>query len=112
MTTIAEAISVGWQCYQSGDYGRAAQILYQVLEVDPNQVEAYHLLGAAYQALGRLEDAVTNYRHALTLEPDRAEVHNNIGIALAHMARWPDALRHFESAVQFQPDYADAHCNL
>jgi protein O-mannosyl-transferase len=62
----------------------------------------------------RLEDAVAQYREALTFvsAPRAAEVHNDLGVALAGLGRLQEARGEFQSALAIRPDFADARANL
>ena len=62
----------------------------------------------------RLEQAVTQYREALTFmsAPRAAEVHNDLGVALAGLGRLPEARDEFLAALAIRPDFPDARANL
>jgi SAM-dependent methyltransferase len=69
-------------------------------------------LGLSQQNLGKLDDAVANYRKALLLRPNFAEAHYNLGNALNEQGRLADAVAAYQTALKFRPDFALAHCNL
>ena len=50
--------------------------------MNPNSTAFHANLGAAYQKLKRIDEAVACYRRALELNPNNAEAHNNLGVAL------------------------------
>jgi protein O-GlcNAc transferase len=112
MTSVADRIDQGWQCYKAGDIGQAEQIFRDVLREDPENPTVLYLLGTACQVQGKLDEAVTNYERALQLRPDYSEVHNNLGVAHASLGRWADAVSCYLKARSFQPNYSDAYTNL
>ncbi len=112
MSTIPEALAVGWTSYHAGDFPGAERIFRQVLEVDPAAAQAWYLLGTVIQVQGKLGEAVAHYQQALRLEPDFAEVLNNLAVALQSQGKVDEATACLRRAVQLKPDYADAHSNL
>lgn len=77
----------------------------------PASVRAHYTLGAAWWAAGRTDEAIAEYRTALTLQPDSPEANNNLGNALARMGRLADAATHYEAALRKRPT-AETHNNL
>src|SRR5262249_14224034 len=45
MISIQQALDMAWKHYQAGNLRQAEQLYQQILQVDPNQVDALHLLG-------------------------------------------------------------------
>jgi Flp pilus assembly protein TadD len=90
-----------------------AEDLYrQVLAVDPNHVDALHMLGVlAYQA-GRAEAAVDLIGRAIALNGANPSFHNNMGEALRYLGRLDEAVAHFTKATELDPDAAEGHMNL
>ena len=66
----------------------------------------------AHHQAGRLSEAITSYRGALSIEPHHAKTHNNLGNALRDVGRLNEAAACFRSALRIDPDYAKAHNNL
>jgi tetratricopeptide (TPR) repeat protein len=106
------ALEQARQQYQEGHWQQAEQVYQQILEVDPIQVDALHLLGLIAGQTGRHDLAVEYLQAALRLKPDFAAAHNNLGNVLALQGKLPEALASFRQAVSFQPDLAAGHSNL
>jgi Tfp pilus assembly protein PilF len=64
------------------------------------------------QALGRLDEAVACFRHALDLDPRQPEAQNNLGNALLKQEHPDEASAGFRRALALRPDYPEAHNNL
>jgi hypothetical protein len=45
MATISEALAIALQHHQAGQLPQTEQIYRQILEVEPNHADAWHLLG-------------------------------------------------------------------
>jgi tetratricopeptide (TPR) repeat protein len=69
-------------------------------------------LATALQADGRLDEAITHYRRALTLQGDYAPAYNNMGTALRAQGRTEEAVAAYQRALDLQPSYPDARFNL
>ncbi len=72
--TSAEYYNAGYQMYQSGKYAEAAQYLKASVQLDPNNANAYYLLGNTYYKLGDKAAAITAFQSYLKLNPGNAQV--------------------------------------
>jgi Flp pilus assembly protein TadD len=59
----------GFADFQDGDYVNATAVLQNVTLQDPNDYEAYYVLGESYQAEGHHEQAIGAYRTCLDVMP-------------------------------------------
>ena len=112
MISVRQALDAAWQHYRRGEWQQAESLYLRVLEADPDQVDALHLLGAIAGQTGRADQAIGYLRRVLRLRPDWAAAHNNLGNALAAQKRFSEAVASFQEAVRLQPDFAVAHNNL
>ena len=58
--------------------------------------------------LGRFDEAIADYRHALALRPDYAEAYNNLGLALTARGALGEAGLSFQRALALKPGLLDA----
>jgi len=84
----------------------------KVLELSPDDAEAYSNLGVTLKDLGRLEDAATSYQNAIAIKPEYAEAHSNLGNTLKDLGRLEEAEISYKKAIAIKPDFAEAHSNL
>src|SRR5262249_6771798 len=110
--SVRQALDLAWKHYQEGQWQQAEQLYLQVLEVDPDQVDALHLLALIAGQTGRDSRAIDYLQAVLRLKPGLAEAHNNLGNVLASQGKLPEAVASFQEAVRLQPDFAMAHNNL
>jgi tetratricopeptide (TPR) repeat protein len=109
---IQAALSRGWQLQQAGDLVRAAAIYRQILQTDPHQADALHLLAAVCLRQGKHAEAEAGLRQLLRLRPDHATAHHNLGIALAGQGRLDEAIASFQEALRLAPTAPDTYGNL
>jgi predicted O-linked N-acetylglucosamine transferase (SPINDLY family) len=112
MDLIKQTLDRAWQHYQTGQWPQAEQLYHQVLAVNPDNVDALHLLAAIAGQTGRESLAVDYLRAVLRLQPGMAAAHNNLGNALAAQKKFVEAIASLQEAVRLRPDDAMAHNNL
>lgn len=83
-----------------------------VLESDADSYRAHQLKAQFYEAAGRLEDAVKEYREVLALKPDLRTIHFSIGNLYWRNARLDDARPELEAELKLNPRDAQAHYEL
>jgi predicted TPR repeat methyltransferase len=89
-----------------------AQALYrQVLELDPRQFDALHLLGVIARQQGDAAAAISLISQAIAVDGAQANAHCNLGVALLDAGRAEEALASHERAVERNPAYALAWSN-
>jgi Tfp pilus assembly protein PilF len=78
----------------------------------PGDVETHNTLGVAYVQLGRVPEALEQFKAALALAPEHAQALYNIGVIAMGDQRMSEAIASFERAITARPDYAEALNNL
>jgi tetratricopeptide (TPR) repeat protein len=109
---VPQGFGMAWKHFQAGQFDEAERLFLQVLQADPNQVDALHLLGLIAGQRGRNDVAVEYLARAVRLAPDFAEVHNNLGNALTRQGKLAEAVASYQQAVHLKPDYAEAYGNM
>ncbi|MDP5241246.1 tetratricopeptide repeat protein [Uliginosibacterium sp. 31-16] len=104
-------LSKAFASHQAGRYVEARQLYQAVLQIDPRQVDALHLLGLLCSDAGDDESAVRWIGQALTLNPGFAAAHVNLGLALRRLGRHEEALETYDRAIAIAPDVVEAHFN-
>jgi predicted O-linked N-acetylglucosamine transferase (SPINDLY family) len=104
---MAEAVAA----HQRGQVARAQAMYRQILESEPDNPDALHLLGVTCTQSGEFEAALEYIDRAIALRPGDAACHSNRGKALAGLGRAADALASYDRAVALAPGYAEAHNN-
>jgi predicted O-linked N-acetylglucosamine transferase (SPINDLY family) len=112
MTPVWQLLESALQHYRKGELQLAEQLYLEVIQADPNQVEALHILAVISGQSGRSAQAIDYLHKLLSLRPDWADAHNNLGMVYIMQKRLPEAAASFQEAVRLQPNYATAHNNL
>jgi len=112
MTSIPEALTAALRHHRSGELDRAEQIYREVLETEPNQVDALHLLGVIAHQNGENLTAIDYIGRAIESCPNNAGFHSNIGEAYRALRRLDEAVTSYRRALAINPHSAEAHNNL
>jgi tetratricopeptide (TPR) repeat protein len=98
--------------HQQGRLGDAERCYRAVLDRDPGEVNALHLLGVLRQQQGRSDEALALIGQALAAAPGVAIIHNNYGNALKELGRLDAAIDSYRQALALDPGCIDASWNL
>lgn len=90
----------------------AAALLTQVIDQQPDYIEAYHQLGIALYKMKNPVAAVDVFNRAITQNPDNPDSYNNLGLLLMALKEFPEAERCFLQAIKRSPDSPDFYNNL
>jgi tetratricopeptide (TPR) repeat protein len=87
-------------------------VLRRVLEIDPNNASALHVLALTRQALGDPAQAIALMRRALAIDPGAAALHVALSVILHGAADHEGAIAASRRAIELSPDDATAHNSL
>ncbi|MBF0590241.1 MAG: tetratricopeptide repeat protein [Magnetococcales bacterium] len=102
--TLDQALKLALEHHQSGQLTEAEQLYRQILEADPQQTDALHLLGVICMQSARLDQALLLIRESLKLHPEQAAPHINLGHTLLEMEQPQEALNHFQRAADIDSE--------
>ena len=109
---LQDLIQKGIQAHQAGKLPEASAIYQQILDIEPDQADANHLLGTLAYQTGNHETASQLISKAIRTNPAVADYHCNLGNALKGLGRRDDAVDSYNKAIILNPDLAVAHNNL
>ena len=90
----------------------ACQSYRRAIELNPELIEAYAMLGDTLVAIGQLDDAATSYRQLLEIKPDSSEVYYKLGNIFIELRKFDDAVISYNRAISIKPEFVDAYFNL
>src|SRR6185436_16298991 len=95
-----------------GDSAQAEVLLKRVIEIDPQQMDAYVFLAQDYASKRRLDDAIAEYRQALARAPQSVGIATMIGLLLEAQGKTEDAQKQYKATLAVNPRAAVAANNL
>jgi len=79
---------------------------------DPGSYRAHQLKGQYYEATGKIDEAIGEYRKAIELNPELQNVRFAIGSLLWAAERFDEAVPELEAELRINPNHAEAHYEL
>jgi tetratricopeptide (TPR) repeat protein len=94
------------------DYPSMMEECLDLARQNPDSPEAHNFLGIVLRRTGRIDEAISEYKKAISLQSCFPEVHYNLGIAYMKKGQFPQAVREYEKAINLYPRYSKAYSNL
>jgi tetratricopeptide (TPR) repeat protein len=94
------------ELHRAGALEAARELYLQVLDLDPDQIDAMHLLGVVHHQRQEYGPAERCYRRALDLRPEYTAALANIGVLLHETGREREAIDCLRRSLEQQPQQA------
>lgn len=107
-----EQLHKGAALHRAGQLGLAQSHYQRAAKLDPQNADAWHLLGVAALQGGNPALAARHLRTCVMVRPAFAEAHNNLGVALRQNGKHAEAIAAFRQALAVRNGYIDAMFNL
>jgi tetratricopeptide (TPR) repeat protein len=103
--TTPQLINLAMQHHRAGQLQEAKSIYLQILNQNPNQVDALNLLGALAGQVGQQEHGIALLRRAIELSPDYHAAYYNLGMALAAVGDVEGGIAAYRRVAALRPDW-------
>lgn len=107
---LSQTVEMGFKYHQAGNLSEAERLYKKALTQNPNNFDAYHLLGIIANQTGANDLAVDLIQKALTINSKNDTALINLGVAFEKTARENQAIDSYKKAIALNPNSADA-CN-
>ncbi len=108
MNLLDEAL----QAHQLGDFKTAKALYQNLLNENPNNLQALQGLGILHAQEKQFDQAYLYIESALKLEANNASLWSNLGNIEKHRGNFEKATSAFQKALELMPNSASAHNNL
>ena len=95
-----------------GNLDKALELVEQALRLNPDLIEARHLLGVIYLDQGKFDKALEELEQVVRVNPYNPTVHENIGLALVSKGRFEEAFDELKKAVKLGGKNAEVLNNI
>ena len=96
-------------CRQHKQWNLAVDTFGWLCQQQPNDAEAWFLLGIAQHQLGCFAKAIHCFQAVIRLLPRSAEAHQNLAATYEAAGKFDEALAAYDRAIAQHPDFAAAH---
>jgi tetratricopeptide (TPR) repeat protein len=110
--TVDGQLEEALRLHTAGELDAAQEVYRRVLQQNPNDADALHLLGALLAQQGQAESGLELIDRAIAVDPTCADFLNNRGLILAALGRTDQAIAAHRQAIRLNPNFAEAHNNL
>lgn len=113
-SNIPQLLATATTHHQAGRLAQAEQLYRQVLQQQPQQVDALNLMGVVACQQGRLDEGIALYRRALALHPGYVSARENLSVALWKQGKQliEEAIASYTQIITFDPKNQQAYHNL
>ena len=109
---ISERIDVAIGHQSRGRLQEAERIYRSILDADPDNGDAMHLLGLIAVQTGENAQALEWIEKAIARNAGQPAWHGNLGLVLRRLGRNAEAIEAYGNAVRLNPAYVEAHLGL
>ena len=109
---LDEIFNLAIENHKKNNLKEAQNFYTQVLQVDPNYINANINLGVIFQDTGDYEKAKKYYDNAIKIDPNNVSANGNLGVIFKALGENQKAKSCYEKAIEFAPNYVNAHSNL
>ncbi|MDZ7961898.1 MAG: tetratricopeptide repeat-containing glycosyltransferase family protein [Aulosira sp. DedQUE10] len=109
---IYKQLELGITHYQSGRLQAAEDCFQQVLQQQPGNANAWHLLGLIAEQQNQEQTAIEFINKSLEINPESAIFHINLGNLYQKRGNFQQAILLYQQALILQPDDVNASYNL
>lgn len=107
--TISQALNIAVKYHNKGELNEAEFIYRKVIEKNPNNSDAWHLLGLVEYQRGKYKNAIKKIGKAIQLNPAPAIYYGNLGMVYDASGNEEESIKNFEKALEINPAYDNAY---
>ncbi len=95
-----------------GEYDLAEKYWHSILEIEPDNADAYNNLGVLFLNMERFEEAKNAFVQTIKFKKESFQAYNNLGITLKALFRFDEAKIAYQKALEINPNDAEILSNL
>ncbi|MBX2861319.1 MAG: tetratricopeptide repeat protein [Vampirovibrio sp.] len=112
MSQLLQSLEQAYTHHRAGQYQDAENLYRQVLQQDPNQPDALHMMGVLAYQLGQATQAIQLIQQALQFAPNHPEPWMNLGNAYQTAGQLDEAIEAYQKALKLSKENLNVLVNL
>lgn len=112
MNQLAQKLQSAMHSLQTKNYLKCDALCSDILNSEPNQADALHLLALSNKQQAKLEHADTYFKKSLSAKPGQPVVLSNYANLLSQTGRADEAEKMYGKSIKMQPDNIETIYNL
>ncbi len=96
------------EAFDAEDFELVIDLCSALIEQNPEDVEAMHLLGEALLQIDDMPGAASVFESALEVDPHHPYLHTGMGVTRFELGEWEEAQKHLTLAWKAEPEMARA----
>lgn len=109
--TEKEFFDKGVLLFKQGHYEGAVEQFSKLIEIAPNNADAYKNRGASYMKLEQFDTALADFEKAKELFPELKGLYSNLGVVCYYKKEYEKAIQYYDIELEMAPDNHIAHFN-
>lgn len=97
---------------REGRYEQAIELLNKVIQGSQNNSAPYINIAMAYENIGDIKQAETNFERAIGVNPEHPVANNEYGLFLRRAGRYAESRLRYEALLEKYPEFMPARKNL
>ena len=110
--TVEQAFQLAVQHYQQRQLNKAEEMCHQLLQLNPQHADSWHLLGILAGEMQNYAQAVENIKKAIQANPHSPVYYSNLGNIYWLQSQLEQASQTYQQAIQLNPNHAHAYTGL
>src|SRR5437763_2160363 len=106
MGTISKTLAIAAQHLRAGRFQAGQIACREILAANPNQADAWHLLGVLHYQNGHYAPAIEHISKAIALRESEAAFHSSLGIVFQAQRNLDAAIACFRRSLELKPNHA------
>ena len=112
VTTVVLSLYSSATIARNREWNSGLTLWSKAVSTTPNSSIAHGSLGQAYQADGRMEEAIREYEKAIDIYPKNYKAYYNLGVLYDGQKDLAKAVQNYKHAIAINPKFVNAHFNL
>jgi tetratricopeptide (TPR) repeat protein len=109
--TEKEIFNTGVHLFKQGSYEQAIDEFTKLIELSPNNADAYKNRGVSYMKVEKYDLAIKDFEKAKDIFPELRGLYSNIGVAWYYKKEYEKAIENYDFEINMAPENSVAYFN-